>query len=127
MKQENWQELLNNAQLGVHLVSGEGIILWANDCELAALGYTRDEYIGKSITDFHVDQDVISKILEILTGGGHLSAYPARLKAKDGSTHHVLINSNVYFEEGSFCHTRCFTTEISSPVYEVLRAEFLSE
>lgn len=123
---EGGDELLKNASLGVHLVDGRGTILWANETELKFLGYSMDEYIGKSITEFHVDQDVIERILGILTGGGMLNVYPARLRAKDGSTKHVLINSNVYREGGEFRHTRCFTSGISEAVYDQLRVELLS-
>lgn len=109
--------------MGVHLVDHEGTVLWANRTELGLLGYEPDEYIGKSISAFHADSDVINRILGILVGGGELHAYPARLRAKDGSIKHVLINSNVFRTHDEFTHTRCFTSEISEAVYELLRAE----
>ena len=120
---ENTAAILDNASIGVHLVNGKGEILWANNYKLHFLGYKDYEYFGKSITDFHVDQDVIERILAILTGGGMLQAYPARLLAKDSNIKHVLINSNVYSDNDQFIHTRCFTTEISEIVYSQLRAE----
>jgi len=98
-------------------------VLWANRMELELLGYEPDDYFGRSIGDYHVDEDVIERILGILIGGGELNAYPARLRASDGSIKHVLINSNVYRENGEFVHTRCFTSEISRTVYEQLRGE----
>ena len=122
-KQEDWYRFLNNSTVGVHLVSADGEILWANDPELRFLGYTREEYIGHHIAEFHVDQEVITKILEILTGDGMLQAYPARLRARDGSVKHVLINSNVYFENGEFIHTRCFTNDISEMVSNLIQQE----
>ncbi len=123
---EGGEELLKNASLGVHLVDETGMILWANETELEFLGYSKEEYFGKNITEFHEDEYVIESILGILTGGGMLNAYPARLRAKDGSTKCVLINSNTYRESGKFLHTRCFTTGISEAVYDQLRVELLS-
>ena len=123
LRRENWEEFLENSTIGVHLVSADGIILWANKTELEFLGYKPEEYFGKSITEFHQDQEVIEQILSILTGGGSLRTYPAKLKASDGSTKFVLINSNVYEKDGEFVHTRCFTTGISILVYEQLRKE----
>ena len=120
---EDSDNLLNNASLGVHLVGSDGTILWANDLELQCLGYEREEYINHHVAEFHVDNDVIDRILDILTGGGMLHAYPARLRAKDGSIKHVLINSNVFRKGGEFIHTRCFTTSISEAVYNQLRME----
>lgn len=122
---ENWDEMLNHASLGVHLVDGEGNILWVNDKELEFLGYSREEYVGHSIMDFHVDRDVIEQILAILTGGGMLQTYPARLRTKSGELKHVLINSNVYSKNNKFVHTRCFTSPTSEAVYTQLRLEQL--
>ena len=110
---ENWDNFVNKCSVCLHGVDGKGTILWANDTELKAMGYEPNEYIGRFIGDFHVDQDVIQDILARLTKDETLNAYPARLRAKDGSTKYVMINSNVYHEKGGeFGHTRCFTTEI---------------
>jgi hypothetical protein len=54
-----------------------------------------------------------------------LASYPARLRAKDGSMKHVLINANVFKRDGQFVHTRCFTSSISETVYEQLKSEML--
>jgi PAS domain S-box-containing protein len=120
---EKWDEFLEHASLGVHLVDAGGTIQWANETELTFLGYTREEYFGKSIAEFHVDPDVIRCILNLLTDNKSLHTYPARLRAKDGTTKHVLINSNVFRRNGEFVHTRCFTTAISEGVYRELRKE----
>ena len=120
---ESWDTFLENATIGVHLVDEQGKVLWANRAELDFLGYQPEEYFGKSITEFHEDRDVIERILTILLADGELHAYPARLRAKDGSLKFVLINSNVYRDGEEFVHTRCFTSEISQIVYEQLRDE----
>jgi len=36
-------------------IGADGTILWANRAELEFLGYSRDEYVGRSLRDFHVD------------------------------------------------------------------------
>jgi signal transduction histidine kinase len=77
------------------------------------LGYTREEYVGRSITDFHADQDVIGDILARLRAGEKLAEYPARLRCKDGSIKDVLIDSSVMWNDGKFIHTRCFTRDIT--------------
>ena len=120
---ESWDQILDNATLGVHIVNSDGIILWANKAELAMLRYGPDSYFRQSIKMVHADDDVIERILNILSGGGALHAYPARLWTKDGDIKFVLINSNVYRENDEFVHTRCFTTEITKAVYEQLRLE----
>ncbi len=106
-------DFIENASMGLHWVGADGTILWANQAELDLLGYTREEYIGRSITEFHDDSEVINDILSRLTNRETLHDYEARLKCKDGSVRHVLINSNVMWDEDKFVHTRCFTRDIT--------------
>ena len=117
-------DFIENASMGLHWVGADGTILWANQAELDLLGYTREEYIGRSITEFHADSDVINDILRRLTNKETLHDYEARLKCKDGSVRHVLINSNVKWEGDRFVHTRCFTRDITDrkAAEEALRA-----
>jgi PAS domain S-box-containing protein len=118
LEPEPGYDLLKNAAIGVHLVGPDGTILWANACELEYLGYNPDDYLGKNITDIHMDTNVVEHILATLTRGEKLSAYPARLKAADGSAVYVLISSNVFTGDGKFTHTRCFTMQVTEPVYQ---------
>lgn len=125
-KEENKHEalgsLLENCPVGVHLVGIDGKILWANKAELDLLGYDTENYLGHEISYFHADSDVITKILETLTSLQALKSCPARLKTKAGDMVYVLINSNVYVEDGAFIHTRCFTSEITEQTYNQLVA-----
>lgn len=113
-----------NANVGLHWVGPEGTILRVNKAELDMLGYAREEYIGRHIAEFHADQEVIDDILARLARGEHLREIAARLRCKDGTIRHVLVNSSVLFEEGRFVHTRCFTLDITERIRaEVARAE----
>jgi PAS domain S-box-containing protein len=107
-------DFFDNASVGLHWVGPDGIIQRVNQTELDLLGYSREEYVGHHIAEFHVDQPVIQKILDRLTCGETLRECPARLRCKDGSIREVLINSNVLFEDGKFIHTRCFTSDITA-------------
>ncbi|MCA1632756.1 MAG: PAS domain S-box protein [Acidobacteria bacterium] len=106
-------DFIENASVCLHWVGADGTILWANQAELDMLGYTREEYIGRSITEFHADSGVINDILRRLTNNETLHDHEAQLRCKDGSVRHVLINSNVMWEEDKFVHTRCFTRDIT--------------
>jgi PAS domain S-box-containing protein len=110
---EELSDFVENASIPLHWVDGNGIILWANNAELDALGFTYDEYVGQPISNFHADPDIIDDILTRLTRNETLNNYPARLKSKDGSIRHVLISSNVLRKNGEFIHTRCFTKDIT--------------
>lgn len=113
------EDFFENAAVGLHIVSADGRILKANKAELQMLGYSPEEYIGQSISSFHVDQTVIEDILTRLGQGEKIDHYPARLRAKDGSIRHVRITSSALFRDGKFVQTRCFTTDVT----ETVRAE----
>jgi PAS domain S-box-containing protein len=106
-------EFFENANVGLHWVGPDGIILRANQAELDLLGYSREEYVGRHIAEFHVDQPEIDKILDCLLRAENLHEYPARMRCKDGSIRDVLVNSSGFFENGEFIHSRCFTHDIT--------------
>mmetsp|Transcript_121043 Transcript_121043/g.386597 ORF Transcript_121043/g.386597 Transcript_121043/m.386597 type:complete len:435 (+) Transcript_121043:73-1377(+) len=96
-------------------VAQDGTILWANADELSTLGYTADEYIGKSIVDFHADTHIVHEILRRLTAGEILRDIPAQMIHKDGSIVHVRIDCSACFDEaGAFSHTRCFNRNVTA-------------
>lgn len=110
-----------DAAVGLHAVGPDGIILRVNRAELTMLGYSREEYVGHNIAEFHVDRHVLDDILQRLTQGETLHEVPARMRAKDGSIRDVLISSNALFEDGKFIHTRCLTLDVTEFRQEALR------
>lgn len=111
---QNLEDYLIESEESLHIVDENGTIVWANPKELDFLGYDMEEYAGRSITEFHRDQDVISDMLERLLGGETLNNYSAYLKAKDGSVKRVLVNSSGHWKAGKFIHTRCFSRDASN-------------
>lgn len=116
LSEKELTEFFENATEAIHWVGPDGTILRANQAELQMLGYRADEYVGRNIAEFHVEQSVIEDILERLTRGETLERHPARMRCKDGSIRDVLINSSAYFEEGRFVHTRCFTRDVTEQI-----------
>ncbi|WP_075293277.1 PAS domain-containing sensor histidine kinase [Pararhizobium arenae] len=112
-KNADLEDFFENSAIGLHIVGGDGIIQRANKAELALLGYTAEEYVGRHIVEFHVDAPVIGDILHKLACGEKLDRYSARLRAKDGSIKQVLITSNSRFKDEKFISTRCFTTDVT--------------
>ena len=117
------KDFLEEASIGMHWVDANGVILWANRTELAMLGYAAEEYIGRPLAEFHADADVLADMMQQLSRGKVLKDYAARLRCKDGSIRHVLIDSNVLWENGTFVHTRCFTRDITDQqqAYDILK------
>lgn len=118
------------APMGLHWAGADGSILRVNRAELDMLGYSREEYIGRNIREFHIDPRVIDDMFERLSRGEVLYDYDARLISKDGSVKHVLINASAYFKNGTFMHVRCFTRDITERQrarerYERMRKELV--
>jgi PAS domain S-box-containing protein len=111
--QQDLTDFVENAIFALHWVAADGTIIWANQAELDLLGYTREEYIGHSITEFHADQDIIADILQRLLSNQIVQEYEADLRCKDGSIRRVLIDSNSSWRDGEFVRTRCFTRDIT--------------
>lgn len=122
-KEHELSDFVENATVGLHWVGPDGTILWANRAELELLGYSREEYIGHHIAEFHADAPVIEEILQRLTRKEELHSYEARLRCKDGSIRYVLISSNVLWEGDRFVHTRCFTRDITDRRLAEVEAE----
>lgn len=104
-------DFFDNATVGLHWVGPDGRIIRANRAELNLLGYTAEEYIGHHIAEFHADPDMIEDILQQLRAGNEVRGREARMRCKDESIKHVLIDSSVLWEGGTFIHTRCFTEQ----------------
>jgi len=123
-REEELRDFVENGVIGIQWVGPDGTILFANDAELALFGYSRKEYVGRQIRELHADEDVIEDILRRLHAGETVRDHEARLRCKDGTLKHVLITANVYWRDGKFVHTRCFTRDITvhKQAEEALRA-----
>jgi len=106
-------DFFENAAVGLHWVGPDGRVLRVNQAQLQLLGYSREEVIGRPVADFHVDKPLIEDILRRLESGQEVRDCEARLRCKDGSIRHVLIDSNGLWENGRFIHSRCFTRDIT--------------
>src|SRR5438445_421160 len=90
----------SNQSARAHWVGPDGIVLRVNKTELDMLGYAREEYVGHPIAEFHVDPPVIEDMLRRLHAGEVLRDVEARMRCKDGTVRHVLIDSSVLWEDG---------------------------
>ena len=106
-------EFLDHAPVAIHSVDAAGTILWANRAELDLLGYTAEEYVGQPMVRFAADPDVLLDMLDRVTHGETLRDRDLRLRAKDGTIRHVLINSNMLVQDGKQIATRCFARDIT--------------
>ena len=120
-------DFFRSAVVGLHWASPDGIIQRANRAELEMLGYSESEYVGHHVAEFHVDQEQIAAILDRLRRGEDVRDQEVRLRAKDGSIRHAVIDSNGRWEEGRFVHSRCFTRDVTDRKNAEINLRFLHQ
>jgi PAS domain S-box-containing protein len=112
-KEQELSDFVENATEGLHWANAQRRIIWANRSEMNMLGYAPEEYLGHNIEEFYVDSALAKESFARLLRGETLQNYEARLRCKDGSIKHVLIDSNALWRDGEFIHTRSFTRDIT--------------
>lgn len=118
MFSESPEDFLNNSSIGIHAVSAEGMIIYANTCELDVLGYEEEEYVGHHVSEFQLDNDCLADMMERLGNFEKLKNYPARVQGKN-AIKYIIYNSSVFEQQGTFTHTRCYGTEVEKVIYDV--------
>jgi PAS domain S-box-containing protein len=106
-------DLFETTSIGLHWIDEEGKIIRVNQAELDLLGYSREEYLGHHISEFHCDEEEIKDLLSRSKAGENLREYEASLRCKNGAVKRVQINSSVFWEDGKFGHNRCFIHDIT--------------
>lgn len=107
------RDFFDNSPVALQWVGSDGTILRTNRAELDLLGYAESDYIGRPLTDFHVDKAATGDLLARLTRGEVVRDYESQVRCRDGSIKDVLVDSSVLWRDGQFIHTRCFTRDIS--------------
>lgn len=103
------QDLYENAPIGYHSLDVNGIVIMVNQTHLNWLGYTREEIIGHSITDFFtpVSQDAFEAVFPVFKQQGWIRDLEMDLLRKDGTSIPVLISATaVYDEHGTYSASR---------------------
>jgi len=90
-------DLYDQAPCGYHSLSPKGIILRANKTELNMLGYTEDEFIGRSMSEFMTSDSmkVYKESYPHFLTTGSVRDIEFDLICKDGSIRPVLVDANL--------------------------------
>lgn len=120
------QEFLQSAGMPMHWISEDGIIVWANKAQFDLLGYTAEEYIGKHISNFHVEKGNTDDLERRFAAGEQLLDHPAVLICKDGTEKHVEITSHAFTRNGEYIDARSFKDVTATRIKED-RYRFLFE
>ena len=114
--ESTFRDLFHDAPVAYHELDMEGRILRVNKTELALLGYTAEEMIGKPIWDFVVDSVAREAVRAKLRGGDGVSeAFQRTYRRKDGSTIPLLIRDRLLLDSsGAICGVRSVMQDISA-------------
>ncbi|MCM2256818.1 MAG: ATP-binding protein [Vicinamibacteria bacterium] len=107
------REFLDRTTVGLGWVGADGRFVWANQAERDLLGYAEGECVGHHFAERLVDPDVATDLLARLSHGEQVGTVQARLRARDGSSRHVLISGDALFRDGAFLHSRIVTRDIT--------------
>ncbi len=115
-REEKYQSLFNDALDLIHIMDENGRIIDANPIEIETLGYTREEFIGKHVSElFHPDYREISKEgLERVFKGADVGIVDAALITKHGKKIEVEVNVIPQTEDGKIVRIRAIMRDISA-------------
>ncbi|MCW8830149.1 MAG: ATP-binding protein [Gammaproteobacteria bacterium] len=88
--------ILDNLQDTYYRTDAEGILQFVSSSVEPLLGYTPDELVGHSITEFYINPDDRGPFLQAMAeNNGHVEQYPITLRHKNGAT--VWMSTNAHF------------------------------
>ena len=112
-KADELATLLETAAVGMHWVGPDGIILWANDAELRMLGYSRDQFVGHHVNQFHEEPAVVGDVFAMLRRGERVTEYQTRMRCRDGTMKTVLLDATSHWDGDRFARAQCFTRDLT--------------
>jgi len=109
-------DFFNESPLGVLWVAPDGRVLRANRAQLELLEREINEVGGKDINNFFADTELAADLLKRLEQGETVRDHRVRLRSRDGSLKHVLIDANALGEGEKLVHSRWFVRDITRRV-----------
>ncbi|MBK8401351.1 MAG: EAL domain-containing protein [Propionivibrio sp.] len=114
--ESRFRDLYENAPLAYQSLDITGSILDVNDAWLSLLGQTRDEVIGRPVSDFLTDVSVrtLDKEFPQFQHQGKLDGPLFHFIHRDGTQRLVMINGRISRDaEGNFLRTHCIMIDLT--------------
>ncbi len=109
-------DFFEESPLGLLWVGADGRILRVNKAQLEILGCAAAEVAGRPVANFHAEPADAAAVLDRLARREAVNNHRVRLRRKDGSFRHVLIDANGLWERGRLVHSRWFVRDITRRV-----------
>lgn len=108
-------DLVEQAPIGILILSPQGVIQRANRRLLEQLGYATHDFVGQTLQDFLIEQGQSEVVSQSLAAAGTRNEVELRLRARDGSARHIRMNVTVpAAPDGKpVTQVRCFVHDIT--------------
>ncbi len=106
LSERSLAEFFSDSPVGLIWVGPNGHVLRVNRAQLELLDRTHDDVLGRPMVDFIAEVETAHDLLHRLGQGETLQNYRARLRQKNGTLKHVLIDANGLGEHGKLVHSR---------------------
>ncbi len=111
--ERNLADFFTESPLGMLWVGPRGDVLRVNRAQLELLDHRTEQVLGRPVKELIADVEIAEDMLARLNKGETLHNHRARLKQKNGSLKHVLVDVNGLWENGKLVHSRWFVRDIT--------------
>jgi PAS domain S-box-containing protein len=113
LSERNLADFFTESPLGLLWVGPYGDVLRVNRAQLELLDCPAGDVLGRPVTEFVADAEIAEDMLGRLNKEETLQNYRARLRQRNGSLKHVLVDANGLWENGRLVHSRWFVRDIT--------------
>lgn len=109
------EDLYNNAPCGYHSLDAEGCYIRVNETELKLLGYSREEMLGKPLTDFFTaaSRQSFAENYQLFQTQGWIKNQEYDMVCKDGTILPVMISAIALKDEnGHYLYNRATLVDV---------------
>ncbi len=129
--EEHFRNIYQNIPVMLHSIDAEGKLLEVSDKWLSELGYSRDEVIGRSSTDFLSEESKKTAIQEALPDfyeKGYVENFPYQFVKKNGEKKDVLLSAIAETDdEGKFQRSIAILINVTEKVKREKKIKFQAE
>jgi PAS domain S-box-containing protein len=100
LSEKKYRTIFENVQDVFYLTSPEGLVTEISPSIKLYSGFSREEVIGRPVTDFYYYLQDRKKILETLRSKGSVIDFEVRLKTRDNKLKYASVNARVVTEAG---------------------------
>jgi len=113
--EKQYRSLFEDATDMIHIIDTQGRIVDANKQELARMGYSKEDYVGRPLLDFiHPDyRDITAKPLQYILQGKEITSFATAFLTRQGEKIYVAVNATPLVEAGQIKFVRAICHDVT--------------